>query len=485
VKRSKPVKASLLGGDMMRRQTVSASAKIATASEASRGSGFGSQDKDVSDSDSKLTLTAMKRQSHQLHFTSSDGNGDNTLSSETKAATITRMKPALEIHDAQDMPVHRFSRKESFRRTLSPSPPVPDGPDIPLIIHGTMQSLPRPNTFYRTFPQSVESHVHDRRGEVPKPGVAGGPHRGHRYVLNEDTTTSKPSTPLQASAASQDKDVVRLGSMSHSVTEERSQVSQELVAMAALQAALRSVADATAGAYSYANQAWNSLPSVHLPKKDMEEMSSTQSESDDDTEPEPRLPKDVSKAGLVHVKDEITMEGQRLQAEERNAACLDEQNRPITECMEKYGSYGIRRLYTESFHSMVQMGWERADWMADMEVQNQHLFQLTLPMTHLSGSYKVENGQPTAQMQKLRISQQLRLGVRALDLPVVVSAEGILQTASDKYLTEKLDTVLLDVKRFLETHENEVVFLFLRKHTDADGSRERSRLPLLEEAYRC
>jgi len=465
VKRSKKqVRASLLGGEMMRRQTVSASAKIATASKASRGNGVGSNEKDDLDSKPKLILTSMKR-THQSHLTSNDGNKRN---SEKKAK-----QPALELRDAQDFSIFTRSSHEALRRTPLSSPD-PNSPDIPLIINGNMRSLPQPTTFYRTFPQSAESHVHDRRGEVPKPGVAGEPHRGHHYVVQKEVVNDTVTSDLSESAANQDKDGLRLGGMTHaaSATEEHS---QELVAMAALQAVhkavLRNVAEASEGAYSYANQAWNGLRSIHLPKPNVEEMkSSMRTDSDEgEREEEPRLPKDVSKAGLVHVKDAFVQEGERLQAEERNAACLDEQNRPITECMEKYGSYGIRRLYTESFHSVVQMGWERADWMADTEVRNQHLFKLTLPMTHLSGSYKVENGQPTARLQKLRISQQLRLGVRALDLPVVVSAEGIVHTASDKSLTERLDTVMLDVKRFLETHENEVVFLFLRKHTDADG----------------
>jgi len=144
----------------------------------------------------------------------------------------------------------------------------------------------------------------------------------------------------------------------------------------------------------------------------------------------------------------------------------------VATCMDRYGSYGIRRLFTELYDEIVKNKWDRPEWMAHPSVQRSCLFEFILPMTYASGSSKMEGGTTDvgkgtaaiAGTQTLNVNQQLRLGVRALDFGMVVAKDrdNSLWVACG-LLNVELRDALLQSKRFLATHRKEVVFLFAGK----------------------
>lgn len=170
--------------------------------------------------------------------------------------------------------------------------------------------------------------------------------------------------------------------------------------------------------------------------------------------------------GVVAVKDPAS-ESVQIQNEEALAECLEKDD--LAGCMAYYGSYGVRHIYTDSFDDIIKSAWDRPSWMANEHVQKRRLFELTLPMARAAGAYEVEGmtidsaegAATTAFAQHYSVYNQLRLGVRAIELPVALDGFGVLHTANG-LLTESLKTVLLDVRRFLSTNPREIVIILAR-----------------------
>jgi hypothetical protein len=192
--------------------------------------------------------------------------------------------------------------------------------------------------------------------------------------------------------------------------------------------------------------------------------------------------------GLVEVatpvKDETTLD----LLEEKNRACLQEMT--AFDCMARLGSYGIRRLFTYSFDQVVEWGWERPNWMASSAVQEQPLLKLTLPMSHASAAFEVygliypELGKGESVnviKQTYDIYQQLRLGVRALDIPVAFNTMNGQWYSANGQLTVSLLRVFLDVKQFLKENPTEVVIMDLKKAQLHNRSLYASLAPLLAD----
>lgn len=187
--------------------------------------------------------------------------------------------------------------------------------------------------------------------------------------------------------------------------------------------------------------------------------------------------KGIEHDGIIRIKvasgGDTTLE---LMTREENAKCL--LVKPVFECMYDHGSYGINRLFTESWNDIIDMGWEQASWMDNPNVQRKRLFDLTLPMSRSSAAYDVAGsgylvGQSvTASVvsQTLDIYQQLNLGVRALDVPIAVKIADNQLWATWGIPNILLTRVLKDIRQFLEENKHEVVILSARHATLLDDN---------------
>lgn len=197
-----------------------------------------------------------------------------------------------------------------------------------------------------------------------------------------------------------------------------------------------------------------------------------------------REPADIKQDGAVTVVSPAQTESERLKLEELTEECM--QDEPTAECMEKFGSYGIRKMFTENWDNVIKLGYKRPGWMSHPEVQKRKLFELTLPGTVSSGTYAITGEDAAAAgvtpygvvSQNLDFYQQLELGVRMFDIRVAYSTENSLVYISHGALMIPLATALKDIRRFLEEHEREVIVLDVRKDDNADSSH---LAPLVEE----
>eukprot|EP00927_Polykrikos_kofoidii_P077412 TRINITY_DN74351_c0_g1_i1.p1 TRINITY_DN74351_c0_g1~~TRINITY_DN74351_c0_g1_i1.p1 ORF type:complete len:818 (-),score=121.80 TRINITY_DN74351_c0_g1_i1:242-2695(-) len=173
---------------------------------------------------------------------------------------------------------------------------------------------------------------------------------------------------------------------------------------------------------------------------------------------------------------------------EKNRACVQEAN--VFDCMRRHGSYGLQRLFTYSYKQVEDNSWERLDWMAHPAVRAKRLMEVMLPMSHASSSFevfghelrKLGTGETVSVVrQTYDVYQQLRLGIRALDLPVAYNAETRHVYAANGELTVSLVRVLLDVRKFLGESLGEVVLLDLRKATLSENNVHGSIGPLEAE----
>lgn len=175
--------------------------------------------------------------------------------------------------------------------------------------------------------------------------------------------------------------------------------------------------------------------------------------------------------GLVKVKNIVSNdETATLIIREENAKCL--LIRPVFECMHQFGSYGINRMYTETFQGIDRMEWKQPDWMKDSRVQRKRIFDLTLPMSRSSAAfdaagtgYIVGEGLTASVItQTLDILQQLQLGIRALEIPIAVNIANSEVWATWGVPNVPLARVLKDIDEFLSENQNEVIILAM-KHT--------------------
>merc|ERR1719272_998883 len=213
-------------------------------------------------------------------------------------------------------------------------------------------------------------------------------------------------------------------------------------------------------------------------------------------------PADIESDGIVTVVAPVQTSSEQLKLEELTEECM--QDEPTAECMEKFGSYGVRRLYTESWDSVKKLGYRRPGWMSHPEVQKRKLFDLTLPGTVSSGTYAITGEDAAAAgvspygvvSQNFDFYQQLDLGIRMFDIRVAYSSENNLVYISHGALMVPLATALKDIRRFLEEHEREVIVLDMRKDENSDASHLKplneeestnTRVPgqLVHEAVQC
>lgn len=157
---------------------------------------------------------------------------------------------------------------------------------------------------------------------------------------------------------------------------------------------------------------------------------------------------------------------------------------PVSVCWERFGSYGIRRLATQSWADIVYLGLARPDWMAHPAVQRKRLYELTLPGSHHSGAYQVpdsEAGQGPFGVitQTLNISQQLMLGIRAFDMRVVWSVKANALYLSHGYITVPLKHALQDMRQFLDRYPREIIIINARK--DLEMTEASNLKPLVDE----
>ena len=99
------------------------------------------------------------------------------------------------------------------------------------------------------------------------------------------------------------------------------------------------------------------------------------------------------------------------------------------------------------------------------------MWSLAFPGTHDTGTYRFKNYlipklKTLAQTQDLTVAQQLKMGIRALDIRLCYYYKNL--GAPREYYTSHtfacvpLDEILHDVKDFLDNHPTEVVALSLR-----------------------
>lgn len=193
---------------------------------------------------------------------------------------------------------------------------------------------------------------------------------------------------------------------------------------------------------------------------------------------------EVVKDGQVSVVNPAMSESERLKLQELSEECMFEN--PTSECMEKYGSYGVRKMFTETWEHVKKLKYLRPGWMSHPAVQKKRLFDLTFPATVNSGSYAISNlDAPASGMvpfgvlsQSLDVYKQLQMGVRMFDLKVGYSVQASLVYVSHGALMVPLATVLKDIKRFVQENSREVIVLDVRKDENADAEHLK---PLIEE----
>lgn len=125
--------------------------------------------------------------------------------------------------------------------------------------------------------------------------------------------------------------------------------------------------------------------------------------------------------------------------------------------------------------------------MSHADVQKRPFFSLTLPGTHHSGAYSMqEEGGPASGetpfgvlTQNLDVAQQLELGIRAFDMKIAWhTARNELFVSHGRPLVS-LKRVLQDITNFLQRYQSEVIVLSLSK--DLRATDKRSLGPLLNE----
>lgn len=195
--------------------------------------------------------------------------------------------------------------------------------------------------------------------------------------------------------------------------------------------------------------------------------------------------------GIVHTYNAAADSSQVIKLEEETMECM--MDTPVWECMEKHGSYGVRRLYTDSQADFKKLNVWRKNWMGHPDVQRKKLFEITWPGTHDSGAYAFdpaildtpEGGKASvkgAMTQKEDVFTQLDMGVRSIQLQVAVSKhDGKLYTANG-FLMMSLSSVLTDIASFLEINHQEVVLLHMKKADVWNGIEKAHIQPLSDDA---
>jgi len=194
--------------------------------------------------------------------------------------------------------------------------------------------------------------------------------------------------------------------------------------------------------------------------------------------------------GIVDTFNAAADSSKVIKLEEETIECT--MDTPVWECMEKHGSYGVRRLFTDSVNDYNKLKNWRKDWMANPEVQRKKLFEVTWPGTHDSGAYGFdpailetnESGKASVKgaiTQHLDVYTQLDLGVRAIEVQIAVSKQDGQLYSANGFLMMSLATILTDIASFLEQHHKEVVLLYMKKADVWNGIELAHIQPLKDE----
>jgi 1-phosphatidylinositol phosphodiesterase len=112
--------------------------------------------------------------------------------------------------------------------------------------------------------------------------------------------------------------------------------------------------------------------------------------------------------------------------------------------------------------------WGQSNWMKDLR-DDRRITSLYLPGTHDSGAVQ---GGFFSQTQALSIYQQLRSGIRFLDVRVALSARQLHVYHGITYQGKSFVDVLNDIRRFLNENNRDFVIMRLRRENDKDDSNE-------------
>jgi len=212
-------------------------------------------------------------------------------------------------------------------------------------------------------------------------------------------------------------------------------------------------------------------------------------------------PAEVEQDGSVTVVAPAMTSSEQVKLEELTEECMMEE--PTSECMEKFGSYGIRRLFTESFGNIQKLKLTRDGWMSHPAVQKRKFYDVTLPGSVNSGTYAITGDSAVATAnpygtvsQNLNLYHQLELGIRAFDIRVGYSSDSQLVYVSHGSLMVPISLAMQDIRRYLEEHTREVVVLDVKKDPKGDPSHMQAlveeeknpkRIPgqLVHEAIAC
>lgn len=210
------------------------------------------------------------------------------------------------------------------------------------------------------------------------------------------------------------------------------------------------------------------LDPEHVSEALLEEPTPPPTQGLEDWEDENKYPNEGDK--VTEVKNPAKSDSERIKAIENNFNCMDQD--PVGNCMEKYGSYGVRRLQEVDVNSAsFKRDFNYGSWMSHDEVQKQRLFSVTLPGSHVSASYGFvgeheylgRNNPYGIQMQKHSIKTQLEMGIRFFDILCAWSFLEKKVYASYGLMLMPLEKVMDQISDHLKSNRKEVVVFSLRK----------------------
>jgi 1-phosphatidylinositol phosphodiesterase len=110
------------------------------------------------------------------------------------------------------------------------------------------------------------------------------------------------------------------------------------------------------------------------------------------------------------------------------------------------------------------------NWMGLIGGVNPNITKMAIPGTHDSATGTYNGGIPMVKCQHRTITDQLNLGVRALDIRVGTDSHGVVQTYHGSSVQVTFNSVLTDINNFLGLNGNEFVILMLKNEHGADSS---------------
>jgi len=177
--------------------------------------------------------------------------------------------------------------------------------------------------------------------------------------------------------------------------------------------------------------------------------------------------------GAVEIVRPAQTKSEQIKLEALSEECVFE--KPTASCMERFGSYGIRRLFTEDWEGVTELGYLSTRWMSHPQVQERRLFEMTFPGAANAGAYMIDSGNVTGSMygvvaQSMNVYEQLCLGARYLDVKVGWSPTEQAVWTSNTVIMVPFAKVMQDIKRFLTEFERELVILHVRKDAHAQDT---------------